>query len=130
MENDCKSQGGHLAEIREQAANDKIVWLKKNSKNWKKVFAIGGNDLEQEGRWVWPSDGQSFFNINDVENIIPRQKWSMALTSDTEKNCMVMKEDSTWRDEKCNSLKYVLCEATIVEGKAVHLDLDNVALFN
>ena len=98
--------------------------------NFSLNLVSGGNDEAREGHWVWPSDGQPFYDRE--QGVIPGQhsNWAKpednpAPANDAKLNCMVMVKEGTyegmWREGSCK-MKLILCEAVVVEGKALHLD--------
>ena len=141
MENDCRIHGGHLAEIRGKKANNIVHEMRRKTKT---AFIVsGGNDQEEEGRWVWPSDGHNFYNVKKKNNgPIVRdqvagmfQNWATigdkVPVRNTKKNCMIMVKDGPnkgmWKDWYCK-IGHVLCEATPVKGEAIYLE--SLAILN
>ena len=62
----CASVGALLPEIRETAANEAILKIRKDPGT---TFVIsGGNDEAEEGKWVWPSDGQVFYIVKRIQS--------------------------------------------------------------
>ena len=140
----CRQHGGNVAEIREPLANKAIVKLREARRlEGKPNFIIAaGNDEEEEGTWVWPSDGKVFFThgspvAGEYHNWArprlgddPAPDLREPITDpdpalDDKQNCMVMlgngPNKGMWRDSPCDK-KSVVCEAPVATGEAVYLE--------
>ena len=130
MQKACAAEGGMLAEIREEKANAAALKILKDSGKWFVVMA--GNDEAEEGRWIWPSDGQVFFTVKKIRNgefekkKVPGQysNWHF-IKPDwfPGKHCMLMNSYGQWigtDDFDCTKY-HLLCEAKVASGTTAYL---------
>ena len=103
----CKNEGGHLASVTSEAANEYIFEGKEKRKHaniW-----LGGSDQEEEGVWKW-SDGTPW-NF---------QLWNQGEPSNQlDQDCLIqfglnVKE---WNDYPCNYERNFVCSKTPYSGK-------------
>ncbi len=130
----CTQHGANVAEIRDQAANDAILEIRQTQNG---LIVSSGNDEAEEGKWVWPSDGQLFYKVIKRSKDLRREsagQYQMWVTSpknkiapdyDANVNCMTMVASGVnkgkWHNTGC-SARYVVCEAPVVKGRAIYLE--------
>ena len=105
----CEKEGGHLASVTSEAANEYIFEGKEKRKHDK--IWLGGSDQEEEGVWKW-SDGTPWnfqlWNLQEPSNV-------------TDQDCLIqfglnVKE---WKDYPCNYERNFVCSKTPYSGKNV-----------
>ncbi|KAF4523638.1 hypothetical protein B566_EDAN010146 [Ephemera danica] len=101
----CKANDLALLSIETEDENN-IIKRGIVSSNLSARFWTSGNDLEQEGNWIWRSTRQPFTFKN----------WEVNQPGDREKgleNCMYIGNDGNkWHDAPCTETYYFICEKT------------------
>ena len=135
MQKACAAEGAMLAEIREEKANAAARKIRVDSEV---QFAIAGNDEKEEGRWIWPSDGQVFYTMKKIGNGEFEKKKEPGQYSNwygetydrgfkpdwfPGKHCMLMFPNGKWAgmaNLDC-TIRSLLCEAKVVSGTTAYL---------
>ena len=115
MMNACGQIGGHAAELRDEEAFKEAFNALDEERPGGQVIFGAGNDEEEEGTWVWPSDGKVFHKVDGSPNgpiAVPQR--------DESQNCMVSKPGH-WEDGPC-TIPRVICQARLVSGSPTFLD--------
>ena len=96
----CVDNDAHLMEVRTQEEYDRALGI------WDEVgnFWLGGNDIEEEGVWVWNSNGE----------VIDMSRFWLAgrpYAGETGRNCLMMASDTGFEDYNCAASSYsYVCE--------------------
>ena len=95
----CIDLGRHLIEVKTDEAYAGALLIKQNIDG---DFWLGGNDIRQEGTWVWDSNGDSIED-NYWKNDNHRSKGN--------EDCLVMKkDDELFHDRRCSDEYPFVCE--------------------
>ncbi|XP_013402508.1 perlucin-like [Lingula anatina] len=100
----CRSKSSHLARITSQHENNMIVSYVRTyfpaDFNW----WLGGNDMAQEGRWVWV----------DTNKVMTYTNWNPEEPNNIKgiEHCLELRSDYThkWNDAPCGKAKSFICE--------------------
>ena len=93
----CIAMGAHLLEIKSQAENVKAWQFHYEIEN----FWLGGNDIQDEGSWVWGSN-QDLVNLKEF--------WSVGRPTDRpDRNCLLMTNTGMY-DFYCTTQQWSVCE--------------------
>lgn len=95
---DCSGRGGALASVLNQEVNDYLVPLAKQ-RTW-----IGGNDIDEEGHWVW-SSGEA---LEDYTNWHSGEPNNLGNNED----CLELGfyTGGEWNDYQCSSAFQYICK--------------------
>ena len=104
--------GGNLTSVQSSQENDFIFGLTKKLKTW-----IGGNDIANEGRWVW-NDGAPWSYTN-WESKEPNNR------SGKEKCLEMGRYGIEWNDNACNNKYNAICKrkSTSIGNQSISTNL-------
>ncbi|XP_035693304.1 uncharacterized protein LOC118427567 isoform X2 [Branchiostoma floridae] len=111
--NVCAADGGHLADVREEAVHDFLVRAIR-AVNPGRDYWIGLNDQEVEGSWVWSDGGR--LGDGDFAN------WAAGEPNNGYgggQNCgqLWAYRDFFWDDESCDQEDYFICQVSLAPKK-------------
>ncbi|XP_013402517.1 perlucin-like [Lingula anatina] len=100
----CRSISSHLARITSQSENNMIVSYVRNYFSVNFSWWLGGNDMAQEGRWVWVG----------TNSVLSYTNWYPGEPSNNEgiEHCLELRSVIThrWNDAPCGHAKNFICE--------------------
>ena len=95
----CSQQNGYLLEVKTQEDHDRA---RKFRIDIDKDIWLGGNDINQEGNWIWDSEGDQMDMGRFWDDGEPN--------GDDGNDCLVIKKEGRFRSNECSKEHYFVCE--------------------
>ncbi len=116
----CAQMGAHLAAVDDLEENGRLIKLA--NEHDASDYWLGGNDLDDEGTWVWDGTGQTFWQGGEDGAAVDGgfTNWDEEEPNETSgSDCLLKLTDIPgWHDRDCEDEEDYICEFTPAEVPA------------